>query len=180
MGYEIYESESGELAAGLIQRAVLRERCYRAPLILHSDNGAPMKSQTLQAKLLELQISSSYSRPRVSDDNAYVESLFKTLKYCPSWPSNGFKSLSQAREWVDQFTHWYNTEHRHSAIGFVTPEQRHLGKDIPLLEARKQLWEEARCKNPERWSHKTRCWKRREIVTLNPDKEEKITSKKVA
>lgn len=102
-GAEVHESESGELAAALMQRTVLRERCYRQPLVLHADNGAAMKSQTLQVKLTELNISPSHSRPRVSNDNAYVESLFRTLKYVPQWPSSGFKSVEEARVWVDKF-----------------------------------------------------------------------------
>ncbi|HAU3362261.1 TPA: IS3 family transposase, partial [Salmonella enterica subsp. salamae] len=116
-GAEVYETESGEQAADLMQRTVLRERCYRQPLVLHADNGAAMKSQTLQAKLVELNISPSHSRPRVSNDNAYVESLFRTLKYVPQWPSSGFKTLEEARQWVDKFIRWYNEEHRHSGIG---------------------------------------------------------------
>lgn len=110
VGAEVHETERGELAAALMQRTVLRERCYRQPLVLHADNGAAMKSQTLQVKLAELNISSSHSRPRVSNDNAYVESLFRTLKYVPQWPSSGFRTLSEARQWVDKFTHWYNEE----------------------------------------------------------------------
>lgn len=112
-GYEVHESESGEQAAALIQRSVLRERCYRQPLVLHADNGAAMKSQTLQAKLQKLAISPSHSRPRVSNDNAYVESLFRTLKYVPCWPSSGFGALEEARAWVERFSWWYNGAQRY-------------------------------------------------------------------
>jgi putative transposase len=103
-GAEVHETESGELAAALMQRTVLHERCYRHPLVLHADNGAAMKSQTLQAKLVELNISPSHSRPRVSNDNSYVESLFRTLKYVPQWPSLGFKNVEEARVWVDKLS----------------------------------------------------------------------------
>ncbi|MGR3159791.1 IS3 family transposase, partial [Vibrio vulnificus] len=72
---------------------LMREQCFNQPLVLHSDNGAPMKSLTFRAKMDELGISSSYSRPRVSDDNPYVESLFRTVKYMPSWPTKGFEQL---------------------------------------------------------------------------------------
>lgn len=102
----MHETESREQAAALMQRSGLRERCYRQPLVLHADNGAAMKSQTLQVKLAELNISPSHSRPRVSNYNAYVESLFRTLKYVPQWLSSGFSNLEEARLWVDKFTRW--------------------------------------------------------------------------
>ncbi|QWA09357.1 transposase family protein [Sodalis ligni] len=172
VGYEVHEEENGDQAAALLQRTVLREQCYRQPLVLHADNGAPMKSQTLKAKLEELQITGSHSRPRVSNDNPYVESLFRTLKYVPAWPSSGFLDLDEARQWVEYFSRWYNEEHRHSAIGYVTPEQRHQGHDIALLANRKALYESAQRANPERWSKHCRQWQRVEVVMLNPDKPE--------
>src|SRR5690606_12673924 len=101
----------------------------------------PMKSYTLMAKLEDLGISPSYSRPRVSNDNAFPEALFRTLKYCPQWPSQGFKSLGEARQWVQRFVQWYNQEHRHSKIRFVTPAQRHAGEDIAILAQRKRVYE---------------------------------------
>ncbi|MEF3108389.1 IS3 family transposase [Raoultella sp. WB_B2P2-3] len=170
-GAEVYETESGEQAAALMQRTVLRERCYRQPLVLHADNGAAMKSQTLQVKLTELNISPSHSRPRVSNDNAYVESLFRTLKYVPRWPSSGFNTLEEARVWVDKFTRWYNEEHRHSGIGYVTPLERHTGEDKALLAHRHEVYQAAKAANPGRWSRQTRNWQRRESVTLNPERE---------
>ncbi len=169
-GAEVHETESGELAAALMQRTVLRERCYRQPLVLHADNGAAMKSQTLQVKLAELNISPSHSRPRVSNDNAYVESLFRTLKYVPQWPSSGFNHLEEARVWVDKFTRWYNEEHRHSGIGYVTPLQRHTGEDKALLAQRDKVYQAARAANPKRWSRQTRNWEWQESVTLNPER----------
>ncbi|WJV63914.1 IS3 family transposase [Pectobacteriaceae bacterium C52] len=172
VGYEVHEEESGERAAALLHRTVLRERCYRHPLVLHADNGAPMKSQTLKAKLEELSITGSHSRPRVSNDNPYVESLFRTLKYVPSWPSSGFLDLAEARRWVEGFSQWYNKEHRHSVIGYVTPEQRHQGEDISLLAKRKALYDMAKKARPERWSASCRQWQRVDVVMLNPDKPE--------
>ncbi|AOA57108.1 IS3 family transposase [Acinetobacter larvae] len=169
-GAEVHEVESGELAAELVHRTVLREQCYRQPLILHADNGAAMKSQTLQVKLTDLNISPSHSRPRVSNDNAYVESLFKTLKYVPYWPSSGFESLDQARVWVDGFIHWYNEEHRHSGISYVTPSQRHKGEDIGLLAQRSEVYRIAREAKPERWSKQIRNWHRKDVVMLNPER----------
>lgn len=100
VGYEVHRVESGEHAAELLKRTVLSERCWQEPLVLHADNGAPMKSQVLQVKLAELKITPSHSRPRVSNDNAHVESLFSTLKYVPTWPEKGFATLEDARAWV--------------------------------------------------------------------------------
>lgn len=130
-----------------------------------------MKSQTLQVKLAELNISPSHSRPRVSNDNAYVESLFRTLKYVPQWPSSGFKTLEKARAWVDKFTRWYNEEHRHSGIGYVTPLQRHTGEDKVLLSQRANVYQAARANNPTRWSGPTRNWEWQGSTTLNPERE---------
>ncbi|TKI05047.1 integrase core domain-containing protein [Martelella alba] len=172
VGYEVHKEENGEQAATLLYRTVLREQCYRHPLVLHADNGASMKSQTLKAKLEELGIMGSHSRPRVSNDNPYVESLFRTLKYIPSWPSSGAKDLDDARRWVEGFSRGYNEKHRHGAIGYVTPAQRHQGKDVNLPAKRKALYESARKARPERWSMSCRQWQRVEVVMLNPDKPE--------
>ena len=172
VGWEVHDSETGESAAELMQRTVMAEQCFRKPLVLHSDNGSPMKSYTLQSKLIDLNITSSHSRPRVSNDNAYSESLFRTLKYCPKWPSQGFASLDIAREWVNSFSNWYNNEHRHSRIKFVTPAQRHRGEDNAILQKRDNVYALAKSKNPERWSGNTRDWRPVGDVALNPEKEE--------
>ena len=139
--------------------------------MLHNDNGSIMKSRTFRAKLDELGINQSFSRPRVSDDNAYVESFFRTLKYAPAWPPNGFATLEEAREWVQQFMHWYNEEHQHSKIRFVTPGQRHRGEDTAILARRKAVYEAARARHPERWTGETRHWEPILSVTLNPDRQ---------
>lgn len=173
VGWEVYERESGEHAAGLMQRTVMVEQCRGAPLVLHSDNGAPMKSSTLLAKLYELGITPSRGRPRVSNDNPYSESLFRTLKYCPSWPAQGFAHLDAARAWVREFIAWYNNEHRHSRIRFVTPAQRHRGEDNGILEKRDALYQAAKTAHPERWSGKTRNWSPIGVVMLNPDRPER-------
>ena len=180
VGHEVYEQESGELAAGLLQRTVLKEQCFHQPVVLHSDNGAPMKSQTLKAKMEELGVLASYSRPRVSNDNPFSEALFRTLKYCPRYPSEGFKSLDAARCWVANFVEWYNNIHRHSQIGFVTPNQKHKGEDRILIEKRKAVYETARLNNPNRWSRNTRNWKVITEVALNPEKKEIIEALKTA
>jgi putative transposase len=135
---------------------MLREQCLNTPLVLHSDNGAPMKAQTMKVKIEELGVLASYSRPRVSDDNPYSEALFSTLKYRPEWPSSGFISLEAARDWVQTFVSWYNNKHRHSKLNFVTPPQRHRGEDKVTLASRELVLKKAKKTNPLRWSREVR------------------------
>lgn len=174
VGAEVHERESGHHASELLQRSVWREKCDSRQLVLHADNGSPMKSFTMQAKLYDLGIVTSHSRPRVSNDNPYSESLFRTLKYCPQWPRNGFHNVGDARIWGHDFVQWYNTQHRHSGIRYVTPDEKHRGKDIELLARRKKLYETARKMHPERWSQQTRNWSPVETVSLNPEKERQV------
>lgn len=170
VAWEVCESESGEEAAKLMARAKLGQNCLHQPLVLHSDNGAPMKSLTLKAKLEELKIIASYSRPRVSNDNPYSEAMFRTLKYCPQWPSKGFEDIESARLWANKFMDWYNNKHYHSGIKFVSPAQRHEGTDHKILENRTNVYEIAFMRCPERWSGSRRNWSRQNEVTLNPEK----------
>ena len=180
MGAKVYESESMECSAELIEKICIENQIKKDQLTLHSDNGAPMKGHTMLAKLQELGVAPSFSRPSVSDDNPYSESLFKTLKYCALYPTKPFESVDSANEWARKFTNWYNTEHMHSGIKFVTPEQRHSGEDIKILENRKKVYEEARKKNPIRWSGETRDWSRTNVVHLNPLRKKEIEVKKSA
>lgn len=177
VGWEVHAQECGDKAAALLQRSVLNEQCLYQPLVLHSDNGAPMKSVTLLSKMYDLGITPSRGRPRVSNDNAFSESLFRTLKYCPQWPHNGFASLDEARAWVRDFIRWYNTEHRHSRIRFVTPAERHRGQDHDVLARRDELYQQARVEHPERWSGNTRNWQPVGTVTLNPEKQDATQNK---
>lgn len=171
VAFEVHEAERGELAAELMQKAVWREKlAEKEKPVLHSDNGSMMKAQTLRVKLEQLGISQSFSRPRVSDDNAYVESFFRTLKYGPSWPAGGFASLEEARDWVQAFMQWYNHEHQHSKIRFVTPAQRHRGKDKAILAKREAVYAQAKARHPSRWSGDTRNWAPVTEVTLNPER----------
>jgi hypothetical protein len=128
-----------------------------------------MKSFTLRAKMHDLGIVTSRSRPRVSNDNAYSEAAFNTMKYCPQWPESGFMSLEDARGWVEGFVAWYNGEHRHSGIRYVTPNERHEGLGAEILEQRKLVYIEAKEKNPARWSKGIRDWSFIEKVGLNPE-----------
>jgi len=168
VGREIFDAESAEHAAQLVRRAVLAEGCIDQPLVLHSDNGSPMKGATLLETLYRLGVVTSYSRPRVSNDNPFSEALFRTCKYRPAYPDQGFETLGAAREWVQQFVRWYNHEHCHSAIQFVTPHERHEGRDPDILAQRKAVYEQAKAHHPERWSGETRNWDPVTEVCLNP------------
>lgn len=170
VGWQVYSSESADQAAALLTDICLRNSIHQDQITLHSDNGSPMKGETMLATMQRLGVAASRSRPSVSNDNPFSESLFRTLKYRPDRPVKPFESLSEAREWGELLVNWYNCEHRHSAIGFVTPEQRHTGQDIELLKQRTALYEQARQKNPLRWSKQVRNWNRIDVVHLNPDK----------
>lgn len=171
VGWEVHERESAELAAALIRQAVQAEGCITRPLVLHADNGSPMKGATMKVTLEKLGIQASYSRPRVSNDNPFSEALFRTCKYRPDWPTKGFATKDDAQAWVKSFTSWYNGEHLHSAIRFVTPNARHAGHDFATLASRASLYAKARTQNPERWSGKTRNWQPAGPVWLNPERE---------
>jgi putative transposase len=170
VGWEVFETESAEQAAQVFHKAHLREGIGAQSLVLHSDNGSPMKGATMLSTLQRLGVMPSFSRPAVSDDNPYSEALFKTLKYHPGFPDKPFDSLQEAREWVAGFQRWYNEVHRHSALKFVTPAQRHRGDDSAILEQRHALYEAAKARRPERWSGASRNWAPEKTVYLNPGK----------
>ena len=173
VGWEVYVNESAEQAADVLRKARFAETLPLSyELVLHSDNGSPMKGATMLATMQKMGIVPSFSRPSVSNDNPFSESLFKTLKYVPSYPAKPFESLDAARRWVATFCTWYNHSHRHSGLKFVTPVQRHNGEDIAILEQRKCVYEEAKKKHPERWSGKTRDWNHESRVKLNPGNEQ--------
>lgn len=172
---EVHAEECSEHAARLLRRGCLREQTAGKPLVLHSDNGAAMKGLTLKATMGELGVVPSYSRPRVSNDNAYAEALFRTAKYCPLWPERPFETIEQARAWVLRFVAWYNNEHRHSALKYVTPSQRHCGFDRTLHARRIELYEAARRRRPERWARTCRNWHLADTVYLNPERERSMT-----
>jgi len=172
VGWEIHDHESSEQASVLVRKTHLSEKVGLKPLVLHSDNGSPMKGSSLMATLDNLGIASSYSRPRVSNDNAFAESIFRTCKYRPDYPYKGFAVLEDARSWVLEFAHWYNVRHRHSAIKFMTPAQRHDGEAELIATRRSVIYEAAKRQHPERWSGKTRDWSLPEKVHLNPERSE--------
>jgi putative transposase len=169
VGWEVHDRETAEYAAMLLRKACLAEGVNEHGLVLHSDNGSPMKGATMLATLQRLGIVPSFSRPSVSNDNPYSESLFGTMKYTPAFPSKPFESLSAAREWVQSFVQWYNEEHHHSGIQFVTPGERHSGAEHKILAKRKAVYEAAKRCHPERWSGETRNWSHVGEVWLNPE-----------
>ena len=172
VGWEVWEEESAEHASELIKRACLAQRRLTTmPLVLHSDNGSPMKGSTMFETLYALGITPSNSRPRVSNDNPYSESLFRTLKYRPNYQPKGFASIEEARAWCARFVKWYRFEHHHSGIKFLTPAERHSGKGAKILEKRHEVYEAAKAARPERWGGRsTRNWNDITEVHLNPDK----------
>lgn len=167
VGWEIYAEESSDHAAKIFHKAHMREGIGSKKLILHSDNGSPMKGATMLGMLQKLGVVPSFSRPSVSNDNPYSESLFKTMKYRPDFPERRFETLDLARQWAVNFTNWYNEQHHHSAIKFVTPGQRHRGEDCDILTRRMLIYEKAKAKHPERWTSTCRNWDRPAVVTLN-------------
>jgi transposase InsO family protein len=190
VGWTVQAVESSEHASWLMQDICKAERIPLGQVTLHSDNGAIMKGATLLATLQKLGVGTSFSRPAVSNDNAYSESLFKTLKYCNFYPNMPFPSVEETRDWVEKFVKWYNSEHDHSGLKFITPEERHQGHAIKIMSHRRKVYEMAKQKCPERWSRATRNWDLPDYVILNPtgktdntfsikNKEEKILSNQI-
>jgi putative transposase len=167
VGFEVYDTQTSEHASEMIAKICRQENINPNEIILHSDNGKPMKGATMLATLQRLGIVPSFSRPSVSDDNPFSEALFRTLKYCPKYPSQPFESAESAFKWVLEFVRWYNEEHLHSGINFVTPSSRHSGTDQSILAERHKVYQAARSKRPERWSGTTRNWDHTKEVFLN-------------
>lgn len=167
VGYAVHEDQSSDHASRLIDDICRSEGVQRNQLTLHSDNGGPMKGATMLATLQRLGIIPSLSRPSVSNDNPFSESLFRTAKYCPLYPTKPFESREAAMTWASGFVRWYNEEHLHSGIRFVTPGSRHRGEDVGILARRHAVYEKAKREKPERWSGRTRNWNHIEEVSLN-------------
>jgi transposase InsO family protein len=171
---KVFPEESTEHSSSLFLSACQSQGVDPEGLILHSDNGGPMKGSTMLATLQRLGVIPSFSRPKVSNDNPYSESLFRTLKYRPEYPSKPFSTLEEAQGWVDTFVAWYNNDHLHSAIRFITPADRHYGKEEAILLKRQRVYQNARRKNPSRWSSSTRNWEPVKAVYLNPDNQSEL------
>ena len=170
VAWDVAEREDAQVAADLISRACIRERISKRRqrrLVLHADNGSAMRAATLEVRLEELGVLRSFSRPRVSNDNPYSEALFRTAKYRPYYPSRPFAGKEEACQWAAAFVHWYCHEHRHSAIKFVTPQQRHSGQAAAICQKRTLVYEQARQRHPRRWSRSVRCWQQPDVVWIN-------------
>ena len=180
VGHEVHVAESAEMASLLMRKASLAEGLAGKRVVLHSDNGSAMKGATMLATLEKLGVVPSFSRPRVSNDNPFAESLFRTCKYRPNYPRKPFETVEQARTWTLQFVQWYNHQHKHSGLKFVTPAQRHDGKSDAILRHRESVYKAAKERHPERWSGETRDWTLKDEVWLNPERAEAEILRKAA
>jgi putative transposase len=170
VGWRVADHESADVAAMLITQTCSDGDIDPRGLVLHSDNGSPMRGSTMISTLQWLGVIPSFSRPHVSDDNPYSEALFRTLKHTPAYPRLPFADPTSASRWVAHFVDWYNSRHRHSGIRYVTPNERHDGRERAVLANRHQLYERARASNPERWTRCTRNWSPVGLVVLNPER----------
>ena len=154
VGWMVAPREAAELAEQLIAETVAKQQIPAGSLTLHADRGTSMRSKTVAQLLIDLDVIRTHSRPHVSDDNPYSESQFKTLKYRPDFPER-FGSLEDARAHCRQFFDWYNTVHRHSGIGLMTPHAVHNGTAQALWAQRAQVLREAYETNPVRFKGRT-------------------------
>jgi transposase InsO family protein len=177
MGWEIHETENGEASSALFARLCAQHKAKG--VTLHSDNGNPMRCSQMLRVLQELGAVASFSRPSVSDDNPYSESLFKTLKYTAGYPKS-FQTICEAQTWMTNFVQWYNHVHRHSKIQYVTPMQRHTGQDQLILSRRQAVFTQARAANPSRWSAQQHSWERPQLVYLKRPNRNKAKEKTAA
>ena len=182
VGWEVHDTDHSDHAVHLVRRTALAEgiASRETKPVLHGDNGSTLKATTVLAMLHWLGVKPSYSRPRVSDDNPYAESVLRTAKYRPEFPAKGFADLDAARTWAASFVQWYNVDHRHSGIGYVAPAQRHAGDDHAILAARHALYTQARELTPARWSGRTRNWTPIGAVTLNPERDSVVATQVAA
>jgi putative transposase len=178
VGWAIHEKESGARAADLLRESCILHGVDSNELVVHQDNGAAMTSCEFLSEL-GFWGRPSYSRPGVSDDNPYSESMFHTVKYRPDYP-DAFESIEAALEWMNKFIEWYHNDHRHSGIGFVTPMQKRRGEDDAIMKKRKTTYENARARHPERWSRNIRHWEIVRQATLNPKNSKKGRQREVA
>lgn len=149
----VFDADNADFAVRFLREAFEKYGIKPGQLVVHSDNGASMKAASTMALLKSNGITFSHSRPRVSNDNPYSESFFRTLKYSGDYlyPRDGFDSVKQAEQWVQSFVEHYNEHHRHRGIRMVTPGQRYRGEDVEVLRRRHETMLEARKRYPERW-----------------------------
>lgn len=153
VGWLVAGAENAGLATALIEETCAKHGVAPATLTLHSDRGSPMRAKNTAELLVDLGVAASFSRPRVSNDNPFSEAQFKTLKYRPEFPER-FESLEHARAHLRAFFHWYNHEHRHSGIGFMTPAAVHFGQAQALQQRRTRVLQAAFAAHPSRFKGK--------------------------
>lgn len=151
VGWTVHDVESAKHARRLIRETCRRHSVDRDRLVIHADRGSPMISGTVAELLNELGVGKSHSRPRVSNDNPFIESHFKTLKYRPNYPDR-FDSIRHARSWCRTFFRWYNDVHYHSGIGYLRPADLHTGNHTVIIEHRQSTLDAAAAAHPERFT----------------------------
>ena len=168
VGWMVATRESATLAQRLIEETCLKQKITAEQLTLHADRGSSMKSKLVAMLLADLGVTKTHSRPYVSNDNPFSESQFKTMKYRPEFPAR-FGSIEDARAFCLDFFYWYNNQHHHSGIGFVTPEEMHYGRAEELRKARQFVLNQAHQQHPERFVNKApRAPELPEAVWINP------------
>jgi putative transposase len=150
VGWTLATHEGGTLAKELVAGSCAKQQIGRGELTLHADRGPPMISRTMALKLADLGVTKSHSRPYTSNDNAFSESQFRTMKYRPDFPAR-FGSLQDARAHCRAFFDWYNRRHRHSSLGLLTPETVHYGRAEAAVAARSIVLDVAYKAHPERF-----------------------------
>lgn len=150
VGWLVAGAENAGLASALIEDTCAKHGIDRGRLTLHSDRGSPMRAKSTAELLVDLGVAASFGRPRVSNDNPFSEAQFKTLKYRPDFPER-FASLEHARAHLREFFGWYNDEHRHSGIGFMTPATVHFGRSRAIDEHRRRVLQAAYAAHPKRF-----------------------------
>lgn len=153
VAWTVHTRESEAIATELVRQAYEREGVDPAQLTLHADRGSPMTANSMVALLEELGVRKSHSRPRVSNDNPYSESQFKTMKYHSSYPDR-FASLAAARAWCRGFFDWYNHVHYHSGIGYLRPADLHEGRQEAILDKRQAVLDAAAAAHPQRFNRR--------------------------
>lgn len=179
VGQRVHTRESAELAKEFINGVI---GVHGVPKVVHADRGTSMTSKTVATLLADLEVTRSHSRPRVSNDNPYSESWFKTMKYAPEFPRR-FGSLTEAREFMTEFVQWYNHEHRHGGIGLHTPADVHYGLAANKARDRDAVLAAARAQHPTRFGGTIRTPKildLPEAVWINPPKQTENTEQKIA
>lgn len=177
VGWLIADCESQELARKLIHESILKQGIHPNQLTIHADSGPSMKSHTVAPLLEHIGVAKTHNRPYTSNDNPFSESHFKTLKYRPEFPVR-CQSLGHGEAFCQQFFHWYNKEHYHSGIAWLTPESVHYKRDNVILEQRHAILQKAFFEHPERFNHKQPQLKKLpESVYINPPQSAEIENK---